>query len=68
MRSSAGVSSTFFNALHEAGINVDMISTSEIRISIVTHADRLAAAVKAVHEAFGLDGTETATVYGGTGR
>ncbi|MGO1318877.1 MAG: aspartate kinase [Galactobacter sp.] len=68
MRSSAGVSSTFFNALHQAGINVDMISTSEIRISIVTHADRLAAAVKAVHEAFGLDGTENATVYGGTGR
>jgi len=68
MRSNPGVSATFFRALHEAGINVDMISTSEIRISIVTHADRLAAAVKAVHLAFDLDAEQEATVYGGTGR
>lgn len=68
MRSNPGVSHTFFEALHQAGINVDMISTSEIRISIVTHADRLAAAVDAVHKAFGLDTEESATVYGGTGR
>lgn len=68
MRSNPGVSHTFFKALHQAGINVDMISTSEIRISIVTHADRLAAAVAAVHGAFGLDTDEQATVYGGTGR
>ncbi|MDR2255510.1 MAG: aspartate kinase [Arthrobacter sp.] len=68
MRSNPGVSHTFFKALSDNGVNVDMISTSEIRISIVTHADRLAKAVEAVHTAFGLDSAEAATVYGGTGR
>ncbi|PWI27449.1 aspartate kinase [Pseudoglutamicibacter cumminsii] len=68
MRSNAGVSATFFRALHEAGINVDLISTSEIRISIVTHEDKLAKAVEAIHTAFGLDTDQEATVYGGTGR
>lgn len=68
MRSNAGVSATFFRALHEAGINVDLISTSEIRISIVTHEDKLAKAVEAIHTAFGLDTEQEATVYGGTGR
>lgn len=68
MRSNPGVSHTFFKALSDNGVNVDMISTSEIRISIVTHADLLAKAVEAVHTAFGLDATEAATVYGGTGR
>jgi aspartate kinase len=68
MRSNPGVSYKFFQALHDAGVNVDMISTSEIRISIVTHADLLDTAVRAVHAAFDLDGESTATVYGGTGR
>ncbi|MCG7303765.1 aspartate kinase [Pseudoglutamicibacter albus] len=68
MRSNAGVSATFFRALHEAGINVDLISTSEIRISIVTHEDKLTKAVEAIHTAFGLDTEQEATVYGGTGR
>jgi len=68
MRSNPGVSHTFFKALSDNGVNVDMISTSEIRISIVTHADQLATAVEAVHTAFGLDAAEEATVYGGTGR
>jgi aspartate kinase len=68
MRSNPGVSFKFFQALHDAGVNVDMISTSEIRISIVTHADLLDKAVRAVHAAFDLDGESTATVYGGTGR
>ena len=68
MRSNPGVSYKFFEALHKAGVNVDMISTSEIRISIVTHADLLDTAVRAVHAAFGLDTDEEATVYGGTGR
>jgi aspartate kinase len=68
MRSNPGVSYKFFQALHDAGVNVDMISTSEIRISIVTHADLLDKAVRAVHAAFDLDGESTATVYGGTGR
>ncbi|GAB2894942.1 aspartate kinase [Neomicrococcus lactis] len=68
MRSNPGVSYRFFEALSAAGVNVDMISTSEIRISIVTDADKLDAAVKAVHTAFDLDSDAAATVYGGTGR
>ncbi|CEA06970.1 Aspartokinase [Arthrobacter saudimassiliensis] len=68
MRSNPGVSYRFFQALHEAGVNIDMISTSEIRISVVTDAKLLDTAVRAVHGAFGLDGEAEATVYGGTGR
>ena len=69
MRSHPGVSAKFFKALAEAGINIEMISTSEIRISVVTRADALDEAVRAVHTAFGLDSTEgEAVVYGGTGR
>jgi len=68
MRSHPGVSATFFKALSDAGINIDMISTSEIRISVVTRADLLDDAVRAIHKAFELDGDATATVYGGTGR
>jgi aspartate kinase len=69
MRSHPGVSATFFKALADAGVNIEMISTSEIRISVVTRADALDAAVRAVHTAFGLDSTEgEAVVYGGTGR
>lgn len=45
-----------------------MISTSEIRISVVTSADKLDDAVRAIHAAFELDGDAEATVYGGTGR
>ncbi len=68
MRSNPGVSFMFFEALHQAGVNVDMISTSEIRISIVTDANKLDAAVLAIHAAFDLDVEDEATVYGGTGR
>ncbi|WP_312180248.1 aspartate kinase [Arthrobacter sp.] len=68
MRSNPGVSHRFFEALHLAGVNIDMISTSEIRISVVTSAALLDDAVRAVHAAFGLDGESEATVYGGTGR
>lgn len=68
MRSNPGVSHRFFEALHHAGVNIDMISTSEIRISVVTSAKLLDTAVRAVHGAFGLDGDDAATVYGGTGR
>ncbi len=68
MRSNPGVSFTFFEALHQAGVNVDMISTSEIRISVVTDADKLNDAVRAIHTAFNLDTEVEATVYGGTGR
>ena len=68
MRSHPGVSATFFSALSDAGVNVEMISTSEIRISIVTRAGAAAQAVQAVHTAFGLDADGEAVVYGGTGR
>ncbi|GAB3271880.1 aspartate kinase [Arthrobacter pigmenti] len=68
MRSHPGVSHKFFEALSAAGINIDLISTSEIRISVVTRADLLDAAVQAVHKAFDLDSESEATVYGGTGR
>ena len=69
MRTNPGVSARLFGALSEAGINIDLISTSEIRISVVTRLDDLDRAVKAVHTAFGLDASETeAVVYGGTGR
>ncbi|GGC90419.1 aspartokinase [Tersicoccus solisilvae] len=68
MRSNPGVSSQFFSALSQAGINIGMISTSEIRISVTTRADSLDDAVRAVHQAFGLDSETEATVYGGTGR
>ncbi|WP_144791553.1 aspartate kinase [Kocuria palustris] len=68
MKSNPGVSFTFFDALAEHDINIDMISTSEVRISVVTAADRLDEAVRAVHSAFGLDSSQDAAVYGGTGR
>ena len=68
MRSHPGVSATFFKAIAEAGVNVEMISTSEIRISVVTRAEDAKAAVQAVHAAFGLDSDGEAVVYGGTGR
>ena len=69
MRSHPGVSATFFGALAEAGVNIEMISTSEIRISVVVDQNDVAVAVSAAHEAFDLgDGREQAVVYGGTGR
>ena len=69
MRSHPGVSATFFAALAEAGVNIEVISTSEIRISVVTHADLVDTAVRAVHTAFQLDADQVeAVVYGGTGR
>jgi len=71
MRSHPGVSAAFFSALADAGVNVEMISTSEIRISVVCRDTDLDAAVRAVHDAFELgttDPAEEAVVYGGTGR
>jgi aspartate kinase len=68
MRSHPGVSATFFEALADAAVNVEAISTSEIRISVVTRDTEVPAAVKAVHDAFDLGSDEEATVYGGTGR
>ncbi len=69
MRSHPGVSATFFGALAEAGVNIEMISTSEIRISVVVDQNDVELAVTAAHEAFDLgDGQEQAIVYGGSGR
>jgi aspartate kinase len=69
MKSHPGVSADFFSALAESGINIRMISTSEIRISAIVDAADLDAAVIATHRAFGLeDGQSEAVVYGGTGR
>ncbi|MSY94504.1 MAG: aspartate kinase, partial [Actinobacteria bacterium] len=68
MRSHPGVSATFFAALADASINVEMISTSEIRISVVTRVDDAKRAVQSLHTAFGLDADGEAVVYGGTGR
>jgi aspartate kinase len=69
MRSHPGVSATFFSALAEAGVNIEMISTSEIRISVVVDENAVDAAVTATHKAFNLGAGEVeAVVYGGTGR
>ncbi|EYT55917.1 aspartate kinase [Leucobacter sp. UCD-THU] len=68
MRTSTGVSAQLFRALYEADINIEMISTSEIRISVVTRADLMDKAVRVLHTAFGLDSDTEATVYAGTGR
>jgi len=68
MKSHPGVSAKLFGALRDAGVNIEMISTSEIRISVVTREDNLDAAVRAVHTAFELDTEAEAVVYGGTGR
>ena len=68
MRSHPGVTATFFAAMAEAGINIEMISTSEIRISVITSDDQVDAAARAVHTAFGLDSDIEAVVYAGTGR
>ncbi len=69
MRSHPGVSATFFSALAGAGVNIEMISTSEIRISVVVSENDVEPAVAATHKAFDLDAGEVeAVVYGGTGR
>ena len=68
MRSHSGVSAVLFKTLGELSVNVDMISTSEIRISVVVAPERLDEASRAVHTAFGLDAGTRAVVYGGTGR
>ena len=59
----------FFAGLASAGVNIEMISTSEIRISVIVDEAQVDAAVQATHTAFDLDSEEIeAVVYGGTGR
>ncbi|HSV37478.1 MAG TPA: aspartate kinase [Nocardioidaceae bacterium] len=69
MRSHPGVTAKFFAALASAGVNIEMISTSEIRISVIVDESQVDAAVQATHSAFDLDSDQVeAVVYGGTGR
>jgi aspartate kinase len=69
MRSHPGVTAKFFAALASAGVNIEMISTSEIRISVIVEQAQVDAAVASTHSAFDLDADEVeAVVYGGTGR
>ncbi|MDX6254739.1 MAG: aspartate kinase [Frankiales bacterium] len=68
MKSHPGVTARMFESLAEAGVNIELISTSEIRISVVCRDTDVDAAVQAIHTAFDLDADEAATVYGGTGR
>ncbi len=68
MRSHPGVTATFFDALAKAKVNLQMISTSEIRISVIVGADKVDDAVRAAHTAFDLDAEDDATVYARTGR
>ncbi len=69
MKTHSGLAARFFEALSDKGINVLMISTSEIRIAALVPLDQLNEAVKALHTAYGLDADQVeAVVYGGTGR
>jgi aspartate kinase len=69
MRSHPGITAKFFAALASAGVNIEMISTSEIRISVIVDEAQVDEAVRATHSAFDLDADEVeAVVYGGTGR
>ncbi|WP_241387502.1 aspartate kinase [Rhodococcus sp. CH91] len=68
MKSHPGVTAKFCEALADAGINIDLISTSEIRISVLVDDNELDDAVRALHDAFELGGDEEAVVHAGTGR
>ncbi|GAB3673319.1 aspartate kinase [Saccharopolyspora dendranthemae] len=68
MRSHPGVTATFCEALSNAGVNINIINTSEIRISVLIQDTQLDTAVSALHSAFGLGGDEEAVVYAGSGR
>ncbi|MEV6274496.1 aspartate kinase [Nocardia sp. NPDC051832] len=68
MKSHPGVTAKFCEALAAAGINIDLISTSEIRISVLVKDTELDEAVQVLHKAFDLGGDEVAVVHAGTGR
>ena len=68
MKSHPGVTAVFFEALAKVGVNAEMISTSEIRISVICRADSVKPAVQAIHTAFDLDSESEAVVYAGSGR
>ena len=64
MKTNPGVAARMFTALSEAGVNIDMISTSTIRISVVVDEADVEIAVNAIHSEFGLDGAEVVSVEG----
>ncbi len=68
MKSHPGVTADFCEALRDAGVNIELISTSEIRISVLVRESELDKAVVALHDRFQLGGEEEVTVYAGTGR
>ena len=69
MRSHPGITAKFFSSLAAAGVNIQMISTSEIRISVIVDEGQVDSAVAATHTAFDLDSEQVeAVIYGGTGR
>lgn len=68
MKSHPGVTAVFCEALRDAGVNIELISTSEIRISVLIRENEVEKSVRALHDAFDLGGEEQATVYAGTGR
>ena len=68
MKSHPGVTADFTEALRDVGVNMELISTSEIRISMLTREGDLEKAARALHDKFQLGGEEEATVYAGTGR
>ncbi|EID54675.1 aspartate kinase [Saccharomonospora xinjiangensis] len=68
MRSHPGVTAAFCEALAKVGVNIEIINTSEIRISVLIRDEQLDDAVRAIHEAFELGGDEEAVVYAGSGR
>ena len=57
MRSHAGIANTMFRALADKGINIQVISTSEIKVSVLIAAEYTELAVRALHTAYGLDAT-----------
>jgi aspartate kinase len=68
MRSHPGVTATFCEALAKVGVNIEIINTSEIRISVLIRDAQLDDAVRTIHDAFELGGDEEAVVYAGSGR
>jgi aspartate kinase len=58
IQSAPGFAAQMFRCLYDAGINIEMISTSEIRITCIVNADRVADAVRALHAAFELEKAE----------
>ncbi|MDN6430893.1 aspartate kinase [Corynebacterium flavescens] len=68
MKSHPGVTADFTEALRDVGVNMELISTSEIRISVLTREADIDKAARALHDKFQLGGEEVAIVYAGTGR